>query len=109
MLQFVILLMSNKATVMPMIRVPLAAALQESRSDLAIETASNLIRLALENRGKRPVVHSLSHEPTFTVSHVVRVPRSHARGVIDVVLGFHQSLGRAAKPVANRLIPLNSP
>ena len=73
-------------------------------SDPARERASEIIRSALADPARRPVVKSFFDEATFTVSHVVRDPGSNACAIIDSVLDYDPASGRTTNASADALI-----
>jgi glyoxylase-like metal-dependent hydrolase (beta-lactamase superfamily II) len=65
-----------------------------SHPDPARDEATAIIRTALGDTARRPLIQSFFDPETFTISHVVRDPGSKACAIIDSVLGFDASSGR---------------
>jgi len=75
-----------------------------SAIDTHLLHASGIVRQALEERSKSPVVQSFFDLETFTVSHVVRDPNSKACAIIDSVLDYDPASGRTTNASARTLI-----
>ncbi|MBO9126253.1 MULTISPECIES: MBL fold metallo-hydrolase [Rhizobium/Agrobacterium group] len=73
-------------------------------TDLPLDHARDIVAAGLANPAKRPVVKSFFDEQTFTISHVVRDPKSNACAVIDSVLDYDPASGRTASASAQALI-----
>ncbi|MCO5734741.1 MBL fold metallo-hydrolase [Rhizobium sp. SSA_523] len=76
----------------------------EIAADPHLIHASEIIEAALADPQKRPVVRSFFDPATFTISHVVRDPASHACAIIDSVLDFDAASGRTMNESARHLI-----
>ncbi|MBP1849154.1 MBL fold metallo-hydrolase [Rhizobium halophytocola] len=72
--------------------------------DDAQRHATDIINAALADPARRPVVTSFFDKQTFTVSHVVRDPRSRAAAIIDSVLDYDAASGRTMNVSARALI-----
>ena len=72
--------------------------------DPARDHAMDVVRSALTDPAKRPVVVSFFDEPTFTVSHVVRDPGSSACAIIDSVLDYDAASGRTSTGAAEAIV-----
>jgi len=72
--------------------------------DPARDHAADIVRAALGDARKRPVVKSFFDNATFTVSHVVRDPGSDVCAIIDSVLDYDPASGRTAHDSADALI-----
>jgi glyoxylase-like metal-dependent hydrolase (beta-lactamase superfamily II) len=79
-------------------------AMPNSAIDTHLLHASGIVRQALEERSKCPVVQSFFDPGTFTVSHVVRDPNSKACAIIDSVLDYDPASGRTTNSSARTLI-----
>lgn len=73
-------------------------------ADTHLNHASEIIREALGNVGKRPLVQSFLDPATFTISHVVRDPSSNACAIVDSVLDYDPASGRTMNASAEALI-----
>lgn len=73
-------------------------------ADTHLNHASEIIREALGNVGKRPLVQSFFDPATFTISHVVRDPSSNACAIVDSVLDYDPASGRTMNASAEALI-----
>ena len=75
-----------------------------SDRDLALASATDIVRRVVEAPGARPVVKAFFDDLTSTVSYVVRDSGSNACAIIDSVLDFDAASGRTAKTSAEELI-----
>lgn len=73
-------------------------------ADAAVEDAAAIIRRALAEPARRPVVKAFFDEATFTVSYVVRDPGSNACAIIDSVLDYDAASGRTNERSAQAVI-----
>ncbi|MBB4188410.1 MULTISPECIES: MBL fold metallo-hydrolase [Sinorhizobium] len=78
--------------------------MSDAATDLHLAFASEIIRDALADPPKRPVVQSFFDTATFTVSHVVWDRFSSAGAIIDSVLDFDPASGRTMGESARSLI-----
>jgi glyoxylase-like metal-dependent hydrolase (beta-lactamase superfamily II) len=78
--------------------------MSQQPQDRALADATLIVRDALREVARRPVIASFFNEPTFTISHVVRDPASDSCAVIDSVLDFDQASGRTRTTSADELI-----
>lgn len=72
--------------------------------DTARDHAADVVRTALADPSRRPVVRSFFDNATFTVSHVVHDPVSKTAAVIDSVLDYDAASGRTSTVSADALI-----
>jgi glyoxylase-like metal-dependent hydrolase (beta-lactamase superfamily II) len=78
--------------------------MSEHSVDRGHSDATAIVRQALGESARRPVIASFFDEPTFTASHVVRDPSSDRCAVIDSVLGFDPASGRTNTASADKLV-----
>ncbi|KQZ48905.1 MBL fold metallo-hydrolase [Rhizobium sp. Root149] len=72
--------------------------------DAPLEFASKIVASALEEPSSRPLVRSFFDPATYTVTHVVRDPRSSACAIIDSVLDYDPASGRTMNASAREVI-----
>lgn len=77
-----------------------------SAPDAARDRAAEVVRAALSDGARRPVVTSFFDEATYTISHVVRDPGSNTCAIIDSVLDYDAAAGRTSTASADALIAL---
>jgi len=75
-----------------------------SLPDTALASAAAIIGAALDGPVRRPQVKAFFDETTFTVSYVVRDPRSQACAIIDSVLNYDPASGRTSHGSADAVI-----
>ncbi|WP_137133231.1 MBL fold metallo-hydrolase [Rhizobium sp. FKY42] len=73
-------------------------------SDAPLEFASSIVVSSLEESSSRPSVKSFFDSATYTVTHVVRDPRSSACAIIDSVLDYDPASGRTMNASARAVI-----
>jgi glyoxylase-like metal-dependent hydrolase (beta-lactamase superfamily II) len=73
-------------------------------NDANLSHATQIIEEALVSANKSPRVRSFFDPVTFTISHVVRDPTSHACAIIDSVLDYDPASGRTMNTSALDLI-----
>ncbi|MBJ6722655.1 MBL fold metallo-hydrolase [Bacillus sp. PR5] len=76
----------------------------DTTSDTELLHAGDIVTQALANPMKCPLVRSFFDPATFTISHVVRDPSSHACAIIDSVLDYDPASGRTMNTSAQDLI-----
>jgi glyoxylase-like metal-dependent hydrolase (beta-lactamase superfamily II) len=75
-----------------------------SRTDAAIEIATEQVRRALFGESPKPEVTCLFHEPTFTATYVVADPQTKRAAIIDSVLDFDEKSGRTSTRSADAIV-----
>jgi glyoxylase-like metal-dependent hydrolase (beta-lactamase superfamily II) len=72
--------------------------------DPALAHADDVVRRALADPARRPVVKTFFDEATFTASHVVHDPQTKACAIVDSVLDYDPAAGRTSSDSAAALI-----
>jgi glyoxylase-like metal-dependent hydrolase (beta-lactamase superfamily II) len=72
--------------------------------DDALQAAASLVQRSIVSEAARPVIKAFFDEPTWTVSYVVRDPRSRAAAIIDSVLDFDPAPGRTWTESADEIV-----
>ncbi|GBR02899.1 MBL fold metallo-hydrolase [Acetobacter oeni] len=75
-----------------------------SATDPVLAAAASQVRAAVADPGLRPVVRSFFDEETFTATHVVHDPATKKAAVIDSVLNYEASSGRAKHGSAQMVV-----
>jgi len=75
-----------------------------SRSDEALQAASDQIIRAQQSRALRPTIAGFFDEETFTISYVVSDPTTSEAAIIDSVLDYEAASGRTSHGSAERII-----
>lgn len=73
-------------------------------NDQSLQSASQQIARAQDNKGLRPSIAGFFDEATNTVSYVVHDPKTSEAAIIDSVLDFEAASGRTSNGSADRIV-----
>ncbi|MEH6723460.1 MAG: MBL fold metallo-hydrolase [Qipengyuania sp.] len=73
-------------------------------NDQSLQSASQQIARAQDNKGLRPSIAGFFDEATNTVSYVVHDPKTSEAAIIDSVLDFEVASGRTSNGSADRIV-----
>ncbi|UAB78855.1 MBL fold metallo-hydrolase [Erythrobacter sp. SCSIO 43205] len=75
-----------------------------SKSDSALQAATDQINRAIDQKTLRPSIAGFFDEATYTVSYVVHDPETCEAAIIDSVLDYEAAAGRTSQASADRII-----